>query len=73
MLSYIEEDNDGYNSRLSDECNNCDMEDGAFLSGYDIGVEYDYDNNFLGDEWEQYQWNPIGDDDNAIGPAMNDC
>ena len=37
---------------MSDEGINSDMEDSKFMNGYDMGVEDDDDNNFLGDNWE---------------------
>ena len=41
----------GYDSIYSDEGINFDMDDSAFVNGYNIRVEEDYDNNFFRDAW----------------------
>ena len=48
------------------------MDDSAFVNGYNIRVEEDYDNNFFRDAWYQDQWTFIGGDDNGPEPPMND-
>ena len=66
------EDDDEGCSSLSDEDWKFDMEDSSFVNGDDTRVEEDDDNNLLGNDWEWYQWNVIGDDDGVPGPPMND-
>ena len=50
---------------MSDEGINFDMSDSKFVDGYDTGMEEYDDYNFFVDDWECYQWTPIGDDDDV--------